>query len=39
MNGAFYDREGNKLNDRYSFDFDEQAHNIFLVKYTYRFVL
>ena len=38
MNGEFYDREGNRKN-RYSFEFDEQAHNIFLLKYTYRFVL
>ncbi|NOT76333.1 MAG: carbohydrate binding family 9 domain-containing protein [Cyclobacteriaceae bacterium] len=38
MNGAFYDRKGSEW-DRYSFDFNTQAHNIFLIKYTYRFVL
>jgi hypothetical protein len=36
-NGAFYDNEPDHEN--YSFDFDQKAHNIFLVKFTYRFVL
>ena len=35
-NGAFYDHRGPK---EYRFDFDEKGHNIFLVKFTYRFVL
>lgn len=35
-NGAFYaDDPGHR---RYSFDFDEKAYNIFLIKYTYRFI-
>ncbi|MEJ0057295.1 MAG: DUF5916 domain-containing protein [Bacteroidota bacterium] len=38
MNGSFYDKPGPQY-ERYSFDFDEQAHNIFLMKFTYRFVL
>lgn len=36
-NGAFYDTHPDYAN--YSFDFNEKAHNIFLVKFTYRFVL
>jgi hypothetical protein len=36
-NGAFYDSQsGHK---KYSFDFSEKGHNIFLLKFTYRFVL
>jgi hypothetical protein len=36
-NGAFYDDEpGHK---DYSFEFDQKGHNIFLMKYTYRFRL
>jgi hypothetical protein len=34
-NGAFYDSGAD--HKRYSFDFPDKAHNIFLVKYTYRF--
>jgi Domain of unknown function (DUF5916)/Carbohydrate family 9 binding domain-like len=37
-NGGFYDQSG-KLYERYTFDFPDKAHNIFLVKFTYRFVL
>jgi hypothetical protein len=37
-NGAFYDHENSALHDRYSFDFPDKPYNIFLVKYTYRFV-
>lgn len=36
-NGAFYDHDPNHRN--YSFDFTEQGHNVFLMKYTYRFRL
>ncbi|HEY0653163.1 MAG TPA: DUF5916 domain-containing protein [Chryseosolibacter sp.] len=36
-NGAFYDND--PTHDKFSFDFAEKGHNIFLVKYTYRFVL
>jgi hypothetical protein len=36
-NGAFYDSHPD--HKRYSFDFDEKGHNIFLLKFTYRFVL
>lgn len=35
-NGAFYSNQPGHR--RYSFDFDEKSYNIFLVKYTYRFV-
>jgi hypothetical protein len=35
-NGAFYDSDPD--HKKYSFDFDQKAHNIFLIKYTYRFV-
>lgn len=35
-NGAFYDNRGG---DKYRFDFEEKGHNIFLIKFTYRFVL
>jgi hypothetical protein len=34
-NGAFYDSHSSHKN--YSFDFDQKGHNIFLMKYTYRF--
>lgn len=37
INGAFYDHGGGAF-QRYAFDFPTQAHNIFLMKYTYRFV-
>jgi hypothetical protein len=37
-NGAFYD-EGGPVHQRYNFDFPQKPHNIFLVKFTYRFVL
>jgi hypothetical protein len=36
-NGAFYDNNG-QIHDRYSFDFPSKPYNIFLIKYTYRFV-
>ncbi len=38
MNGAFYTPRDTGHN-AYAFDFNQQAHNIFLVKFTYRFVL
>ena len=34
-NGAFYDNDPEHSN--YSFDFDQKGHNIFLLKFTYRF--
>jgi hypothetical protein len=37
-NGAFYD-DTHAEHSSYSFDFDEKGHNIFLLKFTYRFVL
>ena len=37
-NGAFYDRADGD-HKRYSLDFPEKGHNIFLLKFTYRFVL
>jgi hypothetical protein len=36
-NGSFYDNHPD--HKRYSFDFNGRAHNIFLLKFTYRFVL
>jgi hypothetical protein len=36
-NGAFYDSQNGQ--QKYSFDFSEKGHNIFLIKFTYRFVL
>lgn len=38
MNGAFYTPR-DVGHQAYAFDFNQQAHNIFLVKFTYRFVL
>ncbi len=38
MNGAFYSERGS-VKSRMNFDFTQQAHNIFLIKYTYRFLL
>jgi hypothetical protein len=38
MNGAFYDR-ADPLHKKNTFDFNQQVHNIFLMKFTYRFVL
>lgn len=35
-NGEFYDHRGA---EKYQFDFQEKGHNIFLLKFTYRFVL
>ncbi|GHN02008.1 hypothetical protein WSM22_34970 [Cytophagales bacterium WSM2-2] len=35
INGAFYDRS----NPLQAFDFNQQAHNVFVMKFTYRFVL
>ncbi len=38
-NGSFYDRS-DPQHEKYSFDFSQQkAHPVFLIKYTYRFVL
>jgi hypothetical protein len=34
-NGAFYDNHPE--HDKYSFDFNQKGHNIFLMKFTYRF--
>jgi Domain of unknown function (DUF5916)/Carbohydrate family 9 binding domain-like len=34
-NGAFYDNHPD--HEKYSFDFDQKGHNIFLMKFTYRF--
>lgn len=36
-NGAFYDTHPE--HEKYSLEFQEKGHNIFLLKYTYRFVL
>lgn len=36
-NGAFYNNDPG--HEKYSFDFDEKGHNIFLLKFTYRMVL
>lgn len=36
---GLYDSNRGSLNSRINFDFPQQAHNIFLIKYTYRFVL
>jgi hypothetical protein len=36
-NGAFYDAHPD--HEKYSFDFPQKGHNIFLLKFTYRFVL
>jgi hypothetical protein len=36
-NGAFYDTHPD--HEKYSFEFPDKAHNIFLIKYTYRFRL
>ena len=38
MNGNFYNNSGS-LAEKYSFEFNQQAHNIFLMKFTRRFVL
>ena len=38
MNGTFYG-VGDPLYKPYTFDFSQQAHNVFVVKFTYRFVL
>ena len=38
MNGAF-DSQNGSMKSRLNFDFTNQAHNIFLIKYTYRFIL
>lgn len=37
-NGGFYD-DRSRLDKRYQFDFPQDGHHIFLLKYTYRFVL
>jgi hypothetical protein len=36
-NGAFYDKD--PQHEKYSFYFPDKGHNIFLLKFTYRFVL
>lgn len=36
-NGAFYDTDPG--HEKYSFEFDQKGHNIFLIKFTYRFRL
>jgi len=38
VNGEFHDQPG-PINEKYNFDFPERGHNIFLLKYTYRFIL
>ena len=38
MNGTFYG-VGDPLYKPYTFDFSQQAHNVFVMKFTYRFVL
>lgn len=38
MNGGFY-TPNDPNHSRYAFDFNQKAHNIFMLKYTYRFVL
>lgn len=38
MNGEFFDN-GGPLHKQYDFNFTQKAHNIFLLKFTYRFVL
>ena len=38
MNGDFYDQSA-ALPVRYQLDFPDKAHNIFMLKYTYRFIL
>jgi hypothetical protein len=35
-NGAFYDQQGS-LFEKYKFDFTQKGHNIYLLKFTYRF--
>jgi hypothetical protein len=39
LNGAFSERGDEPVHQRYAFNFDQKAHNIFLMKFTYRFVL
>ncbi|HQQ98176.1 MAG TPA: DUF5916 domain-containing protein [Cyclobacteriaceae bacterium] len=38
MNGAFYSAD-TPNHQAYSFDYTQQAHNVFVMKFTYRFVL
>jgi hypothetical protein len=38
MNGEFYDGSG-PMKRNYGFDFSDRPHNIFMLKYTYRFIL
>ena len=38
MNGKFYSPADN-VHNQYAFDFNQQAHNVFVMKFTYRFVL
>ena len=38
MNGDFYKQPG-PIHEKYKFDFEDKAHNILLMKFTYRFVL
>lgn len=39
INGVFQDRTDQGFHQRYQFDFTEKAYNVFLMKFTYRFVL
>ena len=38
MNGNFYEQSGPLL-ERYQLNFPDKAHNVFMLKYTYRFIL
>lgn len=38
MNGAFYSPK-DAMHTEYGFNFNQQAHNVFLLKFTYRFIL
>ncbi|HYI77928.1 MAG TPA: DUF5916 domain-containing protein [Chryseolinea sp.] len=38
MNGEFYNQSGG-LHDRYTLNFPDKPHNVFMLKYTYRFIL
>ena len=38
MNGEFYNQSGG-LHDRYTLNFPDKGHNVFMLKYTYRFIL
>jgi len=38
MNGNYYEQSGPLL-ERYQLNFPDKAHNVFMLKYTYRFIL